>query len=63
MNRREFLKRSSIVAASGLLGSRGISLARAQDSNPYYMVTFLSGISYWADAFRGMQDAAEYLGS
>jgi ribose transport system substrate-binding protein len=26
------------------------------------MVTFLSGISYWKDAFRGMQDAAEYLG-
>jgi ribose transport system substrate-binding protein len=26
------------------------------------MVTFISGISYWRDAFRGMQDAAEYLG-
>jgi len=56
------MKRSSIVAASGLLASRGLSLARAQESNPYYMVTFLSGISYWADAFRGMQDAAEILG-
>jgi ribose transport system substrate-binding protein len=56
------MKRSSIVAASGLLASRGLSLARAQDSQTYYMVTFLSGISYWADAFRGMQDAAEYLG-
>ncbi|MBZ0286749.1 MAG: substrate-binding domain-containing protein, partial [Anaerolineae bacterium] len=62
MNRREFMKRSSIVAASGLLASRGLRLTRAQDSQTYYMVTFLSGISYWADAFRGMQDAAEYLG-
>lgn len=62
MNRRDFLKRSSVVAASGLLATRGLSLARAQDSQTYYMVSFLSGISYWADAFRGMQDAAEYLG-
>jgi ribose transport system substrate-binding protein len=62
VNRRDFLKRSSVVAASGLLATRGLSLARAQDSQTYYMVSFLSGISYWADAFRGMQDAAEYLG-
>lgn len=62
MNRREFLKRSSIAAATGLLASRGFSPAKAQEQQTYYMVSFLSGISFWKDAFRGMQDAAEYLG-
>jgi len=45
-----------------MLASRGIQPAKAQQEQTYYMVTFLSGISYWVDAFRGMQDAAEYLG-
>lgn len=62
MNRRDFLKQSSVMAASGLLASQGLSLARAQSDQTYYMVSFLSGISYWVDAFRGMQDAAAYLG-
>lgn len=62
MNRRDFLKRSSIVAATGMLASRGLSLAKAQTDQTYYMVSFLSGIDFWKDAFRGMQDAAEYLG-
>lgn len=62
MNRRDFLKRSGVAAASAMLASRGLSLARAQESQTYYMVSFLSGISFWKDAFRGMQDAAEYLG-
>jgi ribose transport system substrate-binding protein len=62
VNRRDFLKRSSVAAASAMLASRGLTLAKAQDSQTYYMVTFLSGISFWKDAFRGMQDAAEYLG-
>jgi ribose transport system substrate-binding protein len=62
MNRRDFLKRSSFTAAAGMLAAHGINLARAQSDQTYYMVSFLSGISYWADAFRGMQDAAEYLG-
>lgn len=62
MNRRDFLKQSSVMAASGLLAAQGLSLARAQEDQTYYMVSFLSGISYWVDAFRGMQDAATYLG-
>jgi ribose transport system substrate-binding protein len=62
MNRREFLKRSSFTTAAGMLAASGINLARAQSDQTYYMVSFLSGISYWADAFRGMQDAAEFLG-
>ncbi len=62
MNRRDFLKGSSVTAAAGLLAARGISLAKAQENQTYYMVSFLSGISYWQDAFRGMQDAAEFLG-
>lgn len=60
MNRREFLKKSSFVAATGMLATRGMSLA--QDAQTYTMVSFLSGIDYWKDAFRGMQDAAEFLG-
>lgn len=62
INRREFLKKSGIAAAAAFAASQGINMTRAQESQTYYMVTFLSGISYWADAFRGMQDAAQYLG-
>jgi ribose transport system substrate-binding protein len=49
-------------AAAALLAAHGIKRASAQEGQTYTMVTFISGISYWADAFRGMQDAAEYLG-
>jgi ribose transport system substrate-binding protein len=45
-----------------MLATQGLSLAKAQGDQTYYMVTFYSGIDYWKDAFRGMQDAAEYLG-
>jgi len=62
INRREFLKKSGIAAAAAFAASQGVNLTRAQDMQTYYMVSFLSGISYWADAFRGMQDAATYLG-
>jgi ribose transport system substrate-binding protein len=62
MNRRDFLKRSSFTAAAGLLAANGINLAKAQGDQTYYMVSFLSGISFWKDAYRGMQDAAAYLG-
>lgn len=62
MDRRSFLKKSSIAAASALLAAQGLKPARAQDKGTYYMVAFLSGIDYWKDANRGMQDAAEYLG-
>src|SRR5690349_18562432 len=62
MNRREFLKKSSVIAATGVLAQYGLQTALGQDKQSYSMVTFLSGIDYWKDAFRGMQDAAEYLG-
>jgi ribose transport system substrate-binding protein len=62
LSRRDFLKKSGIAAATAMAAAQGINLTRAQDSQTYYMVSFLSGISFWADAFRGMQDAAEYLG-
>jgi ribose transport system substrate-binding protein len=62
MNRREFLKKSSVTAAAAMLGAAGLNRAKAQEDQTYYMVTFLSGISYWKDAYRGMQDAAAYLG-
>jgi ribose transport system substrate-binding protein len=62
VNRREFLKSSGAAAALAMLAARGMQPAKAQQDQTYYMVTFLSGISYWVDAFRGMQDAAEYLG-
>src|SRR5690349_1561871 len=62
LTRRDFLKKSGIAAATALAAAQGVSLTKAQEGQTYYMVSFLSGISYWADAFRGMQDAAEYLG-
>lgn len=62
MNRRDFLKKSSFAAAAGVLASQGLILGRAQDNQTYTMVSFLSGIDYWKDAFRGMQDAAAFLG-
>jgi ribose transport system substrate-binding protein len=61
MNRREFLK-SSTVAAAAMLAARGFDLAKAQADQSYTMVTFLSGIDYWKDCARGMMDAAEFLG-
>ena len=60
MKRREFLKTSSILAASSLLPALG--KIKAQEQQTYYMVTFASGIDYWKDCYRGMQDAAAFLG-
>jgi ribose transport system substrate-binding protein len=62
MKRRDFLKNSSMAMAAGLLASHGFKPAKAQSDQTYYMVSFLSGISFWADAYRGMESAAEYLG-
>jgi ribose transport system substrate-binding protein len=62
MDRRSFLKNSSITAAAAMLASHGLKPASAQGDQTYTMVTFLSGIDYWKDCYRGMQDAAEYLG-
>ncbi len=60
MKRRDFLKASALASAA--LTLPGIKLARAQGDQTYYMITFVSGIDYWKDCFRGMQDAAEFLG-
>ena len=62
MNRRDFIKSSSLAAAAGLLASHGFKPAKAQSDQTYYMVSFLSGISFWADAYRGMESGAAYLG-
>ncbi len=62
MKRRDFLKTTGAVAAAGLTLPLGLNLARAQGSQTYTMVTFVSGIDYWKDCFRGMQDAAAELG-
>lgn len=62
MNRRDFLKQSTFATAATLLASQGVNLTRAQDSQTYYMVAFLSGIDYWKDCARGMMDAAAFLG-
>ena len=45
-----------------MLAAAGINVAKTQADQTYYMVTFLAGISFWKDAYRGMQDAAEWLG-
>lgn len=62
MNRRDFLKNSTAATAAALLAAHGLKRANAQDDQTYTMVTFLSGIDYWKDCYRGMQDAAEFLG-
>lgn len=62
MKRRDFLKTTGAAAAAGLTLPLGLNLARAQGSQTYTMVTFVSGIDYWKDCFRGMQDAAAELG-
>jgi ribose transport system substrate-binding protein len=61
MNRRDFLKTSGLAAA-GLTLPLGLSAVRAQGEQTYYMVTFVSGIDYWKDCFRGMEDAGKLLG-
>jgi ribose transport system substrate-binding protein len=61
MDRRAFLKSSSLTAAAAMLASAGLKPASAQGDETYTMVTFLSGIDYWKDCYRGMQDAAEFL--
>lgn len=62
LNRRDFLKASGVTAASVMTGLAGARLARAQGDQTYYMVTFVSGIDYWKDCYRGMEDAAAALG-
>lgn len=61
MNRRDFLKASSLATAASFLPF-GLKAASAQADQTYTMVTFVSGIDYWKDCYRGMQDAAEFLG-
>lgn len=60
MNRRDFLKNSAL--ASALLAAQGLHVAQAQERQTYYMLTFLSRLDYWVDCYRGMLDAAAYLG-
>ncbi|NLX08261.1 MAG: sugar ABC transporter substrate-binding protein [Chloroflexi bacterium] len=61
MKRRDFLKASALATASAAF-PLGLRKAAAQSDQTYFMVTFVSGIDYWKDCFRGMQDAAEFLG-
>lgn len=54
------IRRTTCFMASLLLvASLSSSLAQ---SDEYVMVTFLSGLEYWRDAYRGMEDAAQVLG-
>jgi ribose transport system substrate-binding protein len=66
LSRRDFLKAGGTTAAAAMLaGVPGFAAARARaqgENQTYYMVTFVSGIDYWRDCYRGMQDAAEFLG-
>lgn len=62
MDRRDFLKASTITTAAGVLAMHGLKPAKAQDGETYYMVSFVSGIDYWKGCYRGMQDAAAFLG-
>jgi len=64
MDRRDFLKTGGAAAAAvigGLTLPSAASRVQAQDEN-YTMVTFVSGIDYWRDCYRGMEDAAAEYG-
>ncbi|GGJ69944.1 substrate-binding domain-containing protein [Deinococcus aquiradiocola] len=54
------------IATAALLSTVTLGLlsgpAAAQKGSGYVMVTFLSGIDYWKDAYRGMQAAGKELG-
>src|SRR5690606_36149000 len=62
MNRRSFLKSSTLAAATTLLAAGNIRPGRAQAQQTYTMITFLSRLGFWVDCYRGMLDAAEFLG-
>lgn len=62
MNRRTFLKSSTLAAAGTLLASAHLQPGRAQEQQTYTMITFLSRLGFWVDCYRGMLDAAEFLG-
>lgn len=55
------LIRRTTCFMAGLLLAASLSSSLAQ-SDEYVMVTFLSGLEYWRDAYRGMEDAAQLLG-
>ncbi|MDP9750426.1 substrate-binding domain-containing protein [Thermoanaerobacter pentosaceus] len=52
---------STSNSASSTSNSSNSPLIGSKDEK-YVMVTFVSGIEYWKGAFKGMQDAAKYLG-
>lgn len=56
---------SSTEASSGSSGEASTGEANGMVAHPdqtYYMVTFMSGYSFWTECWRGFQDAAELLG-
>ena len=53
---------AAALAAAGITLPSGMRVTRAQGDQTYYMVTFVSGIDYWRDCYRGMEDAAAELG-
>lgn len=42
--------------------STGSAVLEAHEDQVYYMVTFMSGYSFWSECWRGYQDAANLLG-
>lgn len=54
---------AAVMAASvGTSALAGEVQLTAHPDQTYYMVTFLSGYSFWTECWRGFQDAAELLG-
>ena len=53
----------ALSAGTGVLAEEAGTLGiEAHPDQTYYMVTFLSGYSFWTECWRGFQDAANLLG-
>ena len=53
------------VMATASMGTTAFADGLELEAHPdqtYYMVTFLSGYSFWTECWRGFQDAAKMLG-
>jgi ribose transport system substrate-binding protein len=55
-------KVSAAEPGQGTAGNTLTGIVSASSDQTYYMVTFLSGYSFWTECWRGFKDAADLLG-
>ena len=52
----------ALSAGTGMMAQEAGAVGlEAHPDQTYYMVTFLSGYSFWTECWRGFQDAANLL--